>query len=100
MLALPSGAADLRSAGAQVFAENCIACHGENGTGGLGTGAPSLAGGWRIYGGDRATILTAIHGGRQGVMPSWTGRLSAARNQRPRDLCLATRSNHPSRGAP
>lgn len=78
VLALPGGAADPRSAGAQVFAENCIACHGENGTGGLGAGAPSLAGGRRIYGGDRATILTTIHGGRQGVMPSWTGRLSAA----------------------
>ena len=78
VLALPGSAADPQSAGAQVFAENCVACHGENGSGGLGTGAPSLVGDRWIYGGDRAKILATIHGGRQGAMPSWAGRLSAA----------------------
>lgn len=78
VLALPGSAADQRSAGAQAFAENCVACHGENGAGGLGIGAPSLAGDRWVYGGDRATILATIHGGRQGVMPAWAGRLNAA----------------------
>jgi len=78
VLALPRGDADAHSAGAQIFAENCAACHGENGAGGVGTGAPSLAGGRWIHGGDRATILATIHGGRQGVMPAWAGRLKAA----------------------
>ncbi|MBR0671602.1 cytochrome-c oxidase, cbb3-type subunit III [Neoroseomonas soli] len=78
VLALPGGAAGQHHAGAQAFAENCVACHGETGSGGLGTGAPALAGGRWIYGGDRATVLATIHGGRQGVMPSWADRLSAA----------------------
>ena len=78
VLALRGGTADPHGAGAQVFAENCVACHGENGVGNLGTGAPSLAGGRWIYGGDRATVLATIHGGRQGVMPAWADRLSAA----------------------
>ena len=64
--------------GQTIFAENCVACHGENGAGNVGTGAPSLAGGRWIYGGDRATVLATIHGGRQGVMPAWADRLSAA----------------------
>lgn len=78
VLSLRSGTADPHGAGAQAFAENCVACHGENGSGGVGTGAPSLAGGHWIHGGDRRTVLATIHGGRQGVMPSWAGRLSAA----------------------
>jgi cytochrome c oxidase cbb3-type subunit 3 len=78
VLALPSGKADAESAGGRAFAENCAACHGENGSGGLGAGAPSLADDQWIYGGDRATVLATIHGGRQGVMPAWSDRLSAA----------------------
>lgn len=78
VLALSRGTADQESAGARIFEENCVACHGEKGVGGLDIGAPSLAGGSRIYGGDRAAVLATIHGGRQGVMPSWAGRLSAA----------------------
>lgn len=78
VLALPHGSADQNSAGARIFAENCVACHGENGSGGAGTGAPSLAGGRWIYGGDQTTVLDTIHGGRQGVMPSWADRLGAA----------------------
>lgn len=78
VLALRSGTADPHSAGAQVFAENCVACHGEGGRGGVGIGAPSLTGGHWIYGGDRGTVLATIHGGRQGVMPSWAGRLTTA----------------------
>ena len=78
VLALRGGTADPHGAGAQVFAENCVACHGEGGRGGVGIGAPSLTGGHWIYGGDRGTVLATIHGGRQGVMPSWAGRLTTA----------------------
>ncbi len=75
VLALSSGRADPESAGAAIFADNCASCHGEDGRGGLGTGAPSLADDHWIYGGGRDDILTTLRNGRQGVMPSWEGRL-------------------------
>lgn len=78
VVALPTGKADEHGAAAKEFAENCASCHGENGKGGLDVGAPALALGHWIYGGDRTTVLTSIWGGRQGVMPAWAGRLDAA----------------------
>ena len=74
--ALPSGKGD--AAGAKLFADNCAACHGEGGRGGLGVGAPALADGHWIYGGDRATIRATLRNGRRGVMPAWSPRLSPA----------------------
>lgn len=64
--------------GAALFAENCGACHGESGVGGLQTGAPSLTDRAVIYGQDRASVLTTLRHGRRGVMPAWGGRLSPA----------------------
>lgn len=78
VLALSSGKADADSPGAVIFAENCAACHGEGGVGGLGIGAPVLADDRWIYGGSREAILTTLNRGRQGVMPAWEDRLSAA----------------------
>lgn len=75
---LSTGRADPDGAGAKLFADNCAACHGEGGRGGLGAGAPSLADNDWIYGGDRETILATLRNGRQGVMPSWADRLSPA----------------------
>lgn len=62
--------------GAQLFADNCASCHGEDGTGMVELGAPNLADGTWLYGGDPATLFTTIHDGRAGVMPAWEGRLS------------------------
>lgn len=76
--ALPTGRADPGGPGATLFAENCAACHGEGGAGGLGTGAPSLTDAAVIYGQDPATVLATISRGRAGVMPNWSDRLSAA----------------------
>ncbi|MBK8909177.1 MAG: c-type cytochrome [Rhodospirillales bacterium] len=39
--ALPQGSADAGSPAAVLFAENCAACHGDGGAGGLNLGAPS-----------------------------------------------------------
>lgn len=75
---LSAGTADADSPAATLFAENCAACHGEGGRGGLGIGAPSLADRQWIYGGSHDTIMTTLWGGRQGVMPTWAGRLSPA----------------------
>ncbi len=76
--ALPTGRADSDAPGAALFAENCAACHGEGGEGGLGIGAPSLIDSAVIYGQDPATVLETITRGRAGVMPNWSDRLSAA----------------------
>ena len=70
--------ADLASAGAAVFEENCSACHSDDGEGGLKNGAPSLIDQAWIYGGDRKSIHRSIWAGRKGVMPAWSGRLSEA----------------------
>jgi cytochrome c oxidase cbb3-type subunit 3 len=64
--------------GAAVFAEQCVACHQEDGVGSSELGAPNLADGIWLYGGDRATVSQTIAGGRAGVMPAWVGRLDAA----------------------
>ena len=64
--------------GAAVFAEQCVACHQVGGVGSHELGAPNLADGIWLYGGDRATVIRTIAGGRTGVMPAWVGRLDAA----------------------
>jgi cytochrome c oxidase cbb3-type subunit 3 len=64
--------------GREVFAQNCVACHGENGRGNVELGAPNLADAIWLYGGDKAAIAASITGGRRGVMPAWEGRLDAA----------------------
>lgn len=63
-------------AGKEVFAANCAACHGPEGKGMHDLGAPDLTDAHWIYGGDEQSVLNSIHGGRQGHMPSWEGRLS------------------------
>lgn len=70
------GQADAVMAGKQAFAENCAACHGEDGTGNKDMGAPDLTDRFWIYGGDRQSIYTSVYGGRQGHMPHWEHRLT------------------------
>lgn len=76
--ALPSGGADKDSPAAGLFADNCVACHGDTGEGGLMNGAPSLTDASVIYGQDAATVFQTISHGRKGVMPSWAPRLGTA----------------------
>jgi len=61
--------------GAALFADNCSACHGEDGKGNPELGAPNLTDGIWLYGGKAADIEKTIQTGRGGVMPYWTGRL-------------------------
>ncbi|HXK53727.1 MAG TPA: cytochrome-c oxidase, cbb3-type subunit III [Hyphomicrobiales bacterium] len=61
--------------GAEVFADNCAACHGEKGTGNKEFGAPSLADAIWLYGQDAAAIGAQISSPKHGVMPAWAGRL-------------------------
>jgi cytochrome c oxidase cbb3-type subunit III len=61
--------------GAKIFAENCVACHGDGGKGNQELGAPNLTDQIWLYGSDEATIIETITNGRIGVMPAWDGRL-------------------------
>jgi cytochrome c oxidase cbb3-type subunit 3 len=63
------------AAGKKIFAENCVACHGEGGKGNQEVGAPNLTDQIWLYGSDEATIIETITNGRAGVMPAWSGRL-------------------------
>jgi cytochrome c oxidase cbb3-type subunit 3 len=69
--------ADL-NAGEKIFAENCVACHGDNAKGNQELGAPNLTDKIWLYGSDEATIIDTITNGRAGVMPAWSGRLDTA----------------------
>lgn len=65
-------------AGREVFVTNCAICHGEDAKGLREVGSPNLADNYWIYGGDLQTIVTSVHGGRQGHMPTWDERLTDA----------------------
>jgi cytochrome c oxidase cbb3-type subunit 3 len=61
--------------GAKLFAENCVACHGEKGEGSREVGAPRLSDKIWLYGGDKAAITETILKSRNGNMPAWSERL-------------------------
>jgi cytochrome c oxidase cbb3-type subunit 3 len=61
---------ELVQAGAARYAMFCVACHGADARGNPVLGAPSLADGVWLYGGDAATLRTSIAAGRQGQMPA------------------------------
>jgi cytochrome c oxidase cbb3-type subunit 3 len=69
--------ADAVAAGEEIFAENCTACHGEDGKGSVEMGAPNLTDGVWLYGGDEQSIFTTVWDGRKGHMPAWEARLSS-----------------------
>lgn len=62
----------LAAPGAQIFADNCAACHGDQGKGDRSMGAPDLTDAVWLYGGSVAAITRTVTGARNGVMPSWS----------------------------
>ncbi len=69
---------DLMAAVAEpIFKSTCAACHGADGKGNQGIGAPNLTDGIWLHGGSLEAIETTIRGGRQGHMPNWDRRLDA-----------------------
>ncbi len=80
VLSLGVGGEDAAAAarGAEVFAEQCVACHQEGGVGNAEFGAPNIADGIWLYGGDKQDIVESVMYGRAGVMPPWFDRLSPA----------------------
>ena len=66
------------AAGQVIYADNCAACHAEDGTGDRAQGAPNLTDAIWLYGGDKATLTRIVSSGPFGVMPAWHERLSEA----------------------
>ncbi len=64
--------------GAVTFAEQCSACHMEDGGGNYELGAPNLRDAIWLYGGDKSAVVDTITNSRAGMMPAWTGRLDEA----------------------
>src|SRR5690606_912879 len=63
--------------GAELYANNCAICHGNDGTGSREFGAPNLADAIWLFGRDREVIRQRIHDPMHGVMPAWGGRLDS-----------------------
>lgn len=61
---------------AELYADNCAACHGDEGRGEAALGAPNLADAIWLYGGSRERVIESITYARAGVMPAWTERLT------------------------
>jgi cytochrome c oxidase cbb3-type subunit III len=68
--------AALATEGATLFADNCAACHMEDGSGDRAQGAPKLTDAIWLYGGSRERIIETVTKARFGVMPNWNQRLS------------------------
>ena len=68
--------AALATEGAVVYADNCSACHAEDGSGDRAQGAPKLTDAIWLYGGTREAITETVTYSRFGVMPNWNQRLS------------------------
>jgi len=66
----------LASAGATIFAENCAACHMEDGSGNRDLGAPNLMDAIWLYGNSREKVTESVVYARFGVMPPWADKLS------------------------
>ena len=80
VVSLSGGEADAAAVerGAEVFVEQCVACHAEGGVGMHELGAPNLTDSIWLYGGGHETIVQSISNGRAGVMPAWVDRLDEA----------------------
>lgn len=70
-----SGKAKPNAIGAQVFADNCVACHGTAGEGSRALGAPRLDDAIWLRGGTAEDIKKQVLNPKMGAMPSWHQRL-------------------------
>ncbi len=67
--------AALAEEGKQIFADNCAACHGDDGGGGREFGAPKLNDAIWLKGSGLNAIIAQITHPKHGVMPAWAQRL-------------------------
>ncbi len=77
VLSLSGQATDEAAAarGQEIFAEQCAACHGDDGKGDVAFGAPDLTDAIWLYGSSKDAVVESIRTGRGGQMPPWDGRL-------------------------
>lgn len=61
--------------GAEIFAVQCVTCHGDDGKGLREFGAPNLADAIWLYGDSPDAVRAQIYGPSHGVMPAWGDRL-------------------------
>ncbi len=80
VLSMSGRATDQAAAGRgqAIFAEQCVACHGDRGEGNRDVGAPRLSDQVWLYGNTKPQIMAMINNPRMGVMPAWQGRLDPA----------------------
>lgn len=71
-----SGGESAAGEGQEIFANECSACHGEDGTGVNDLGGPNLADGIWLYGQGKEAVAAQISKPKHGVMPAWVERLS------------------------
>lgn len=70
----------LRAArGKELFAANCVACHGPEGKGMAALGAPNLTDKTWLYGSSEATIIETVTKGRNNQMPAFKELLGDAK---------------------
>ncbi len=80
VLSLSGASSDAAAAesGKAIFAEQCAACHGEDGKGNQELGAPNLTDAIWLYGKDKQSVMESIKTGRGGAMPAWARRLDTS----------------------
>ena len=64
--------------GVQLYADNCLSCHGQSGEGSRDQGAPALNDAIWLYGSSETAIRGQIRAPSHGVMPGWKDRLDPA----------------------
>jgi cytochrome c oxidase cbb3-type subunit 3 len=67
--------AELAQSGQAVFAQNCVACHGEAGKGNRELGAPNLTDAISLYVHSVQDIASQVSAPKHGAMPGWSARL-------------------------
>ncbi len=63
------------AAGKKIFADNCVACHGEDGKGNTDMGSANLTTKVWLYGNDVPDLIYTITNARNSQMPAWGKRL-------------------------
>lgn len=58
-----------------LFQNNCATCHEKDGSGNYEFGAPNLRDSIWLYGGSYNEVYDVIYNGREGIMPTWAGKL-------------------------
>jgi cytochrome c oxidase cbb3-type subunit III len=65
--------------GRELYAQNCVACHGSEGKGSPALGAPNLADKTWLHGSDPVLVMETIAKGRNNQMPAHQGLLTDAK---------------------